>query len=576
MASPIREYLLRLYPPEGAQSAYEQVIALLQRTKERLPPTPPRPQVFSEQDIVLITYGDTLRQPNEAPLQSLHRFARRYLQEYISTLHLLPFYPYTSDDGFSVLDYYAVNPDLGTWADIAALGRDFRLMFDAVINHMSAQSDWFKAFLRGDPAFRRMFRVESPQTDLSLVTRPRTTPLLTPFQTSNGETMHVWTTFSADQVDLDYRDPMTLIRILEVLLFYVEKGAQIIRLDAIAFLWKIAGTSCLHLEETHLVIRLMRAVLDEVAPQVILITETNVPHQENITYFGDGYNEAQMVYNFALPPLLLHTLLAGDTSKLRVWINSLSTPSERTTFLNFTASHDGIGVRPVEAILTQHERDALVAHTERRGGRVSYKTNPDGSQTPYELNITYIDALADPSEPLDQQVGRFMVSQAIMLGLAGVPAIYIHSLLGSRNDTDAVLRSGQNRAINRTKLHVDAIEQALADQTSFRARIFNAYTALIRLRRNHPAFHPKAAQHALDLGKAVLAVLRAAADGESRVLCLYNVTAQPQPIELGDHGIQHSRDLISGEAFGKAVVLKPYQILWLEVQQAFNSALFAD
>ncbi|HLU09627.1 MAG TPA: alpha-amylase family glycosyl hydrolase, partial [Oceanobacillus sp.] len=344
--------LHRLYDADTAQSTLNRVMTLLDNA--RLPAFEDGER-FSERDVFLITYGDTLQRESEPPLRTLHHFLNQWVKGAISTIHILPFYPYSSDDGFSVIDYYAVNPDLGTWEDVAALGQDFRLMFDAVINHMSARSEWFQRFLADEPDYRELFAVASPDQDLSLVTRPRTSPLLTPFQKANGETIHVWTTFSDDQVDLNYQNPDTLLRILDVLLFYVRQGAQVIRLDAIAYAWKEIGTNCIHLAQTHALIQLLRAALDHVAPQVILITETNVPHAENVSYFGNGYDEAQMVYNFTLPPLLFHTMLAGNANQLSAWANTLITPSEQTTFFNFTASHDGIGVRPVEGILSQGE-----------------------------------------------------------------------------------------------------------------------------------------------------------------------------------------------------------------------------
>lgn len=557
MSERLHDLLSKLYPPEQAASAYEHLIHRMEQARERIEPDYDR-EIFSEKDVVLITYGDSLKKAGEAPLQTLRRFAEEKLAGAISTIHILPFYPYSSDDGFSVKDFYAVNADLGGWSYVEELGQQFELMFDAVFNHMSAQSEWFQEFLADNPDFRGLFRVESPDTDLSAVTRPRALPLLTAFTKKNGEQVHLWTTFSADQIDFDARYPNTILRLLDILLFYVEKGASIIRLDAIAYLWKVAGTSSIHLPEVHTVIRLMRAVLDEIAPQVILITETNVPHAENISYFGDGYNEAQMVYNFTLPPLLFHTLLSGNTTKLRDWVNTLASPSERTTFFNFTASHDGIGVRPVEGILNETELKALIAHVESQGGRVSVKRNSDGTDSPYELNITYVDAVTNPHESEELQVKRFLVSQAVMLSLAGVPAIYIHSLLGSHNDIEGMQQTGHNRTINRAKLQLEALETELRRKNSFRAAVFEGYLHLIKTRIKHTAFHPNASQQALDLGnEAVFALLRQA-DGE-RILCLYNVTSTPQKIQPGFSGT----DVLTGKFVENQILLAPYQILWV-------------
>jgi glycosidase len=556
----LRECLARIYPPDLAASAYDGVLNLLARAA---PPPAPKGDYFSEQTVTLITYGDTLNAADEPPLATLGRFCRTYLSDVLDTVHLLPHYPYSSDDGFSVMDYYAVNPALGTWDDVRRLGADFRLMFDAVINHMSAQSAWFERFLADDPDFRGLFFVESPETDLSAVVRPRTTPLLTPFTRPNGSTLHLWTTFSADQVDLDYRQPSTLLRILDVLLFYVAQGAQVLRLDAIAFMWKQAGTSSIHLPQTHAIIQAIRAVLDIYAPHVVLITETNVPHAENISYFGDGTNEAQLVYNFTLPPLLFFSLITGKAEKLCHWLNTLQTPSARTAFFNFTASHDGIGVRPVEGILSAAELQLLIDTVEKRGGRVSYRAQSDGTRTPYELNCTYVDAIADPALPLALQVRRFLLSQGVMLAMAGVPAIYIHSLLGSRNDLEGMARTGHNRSINRAKLQLREIEIALNTPHSFRAQVFEGYRRLLRARRAQRAFHPLGAQRAhVAQDGALLALERSAPEGEPMLLALFNFS--DAPIVLPFNG--RAQELITDTQLDGALTLEPYGMCWLRFQ----------
>lgn len=555
MTDAIHSYLHALYPAETAAQLYRELMARIGNK-----PAAARGELFTERDVTLITYGDSLQREGEPPLQTLYTFASEHLVAGMSHIHILPFYPYSSDDGFSVVDFYAVNPDLGDWDDVNRLGERFQLMFDAVFNHMSAKSDWFARFLADDAEFGDMFVSELRDTDLSAVTRPRTSPLLTAFTKANGEIVHVWTTFSADQVDINFADPQTLLRMIDVLLFYIQQGATVVRLDAIAYLWKRIGTTCIHLDETHIVIKLMRAVLDVVAPQTILITETNVPHTENISYFGNGTDEAQMVYNFTLPPLLFHTMHSGDSTRLREWINTLDTPSDQSTFFNFTASHDGIGVRPVEGILNHDELVALIAHVEQSGGQVSYKTNADGSQSPYELNVTYVDAIVDPCEPIPMQAKRFLVSQAIALSLAGMPAIYIHSLLGSRNNLGGVTETGMKRTINRAKLDADAIREELNDPNSFRALIFTPYLHLIQTRIKQPDFHPNAYQGALDVGNpAVVAIQR----GE-RLLALHNITGAQQKIDLGARFGQTGTDCLTGQAFAlSTITLDPYAIHWV-------------
>jgi glycosidase len=538
---------------------------------------------LSEGDVVLITYADQFHEPGVPPLQTLHQVLTGILGRAVSGVHLLPFFPYSSDDGFSVIDYRQVNPRVGDWSDVERLGCDFRLMFDAVINHVSRHSGWFGAFLDGDPEYAEWFTVFEPDapTDwLSHVVRPRALPLLTPVQTAAGDKL-VWTTFSDDQIDLNYAHPPVLLEVIKILLFYVEKGAQIIRLDAIAYLWKKPGTPCIHLEETHRVVKLLRAVLDAVAPGVILITETNVPHEENVSYFGDPLpgsdrtDEAQLVYQFPLAPLVLHSLLTANAQVLSDWAAGLETPAPRATFFNFTASHDGIGLMPARGLLRETEIQALVDVTLAHGGRVSYKTNPDGSESVYELNISFFDALSDPDgeEPLAIQVARFLVSQAIMLSLAGVPGIYVHSLLGSRSWLDGVAQTGHNRSINRQKLDRVTLERELADPSSLRHQVFSAYSRLLRARTAEPAFHPRGDQRVVALNDAVFAVLRTSPDGRSRVLCLHNVSARPQRVALRPQDLDippgRWRDLVTGEtcqASGTQATysLPAYAVRWLK------------
>lgn len=513
-------------------------------------PATPKAEPLSERDALLITYADQLTEPGVPPLQTLAAFCERQLANVVSGIHLLPFYPWSSDDGFSVKDYFAVAPEYGTWDDIGAFRPRFDLMFDAVFNHMSAQGDWFQRFLRAEPEFRDFFVTVQGHPDLSQVVRPRALPLLTEFQTAGG-LEKVWTTFSADQVDVNIKSPRVLLALLEALLFYVRHGARFIRLDAIAYLWKEIGTTCIHLPQTHAVIQLMRAVLDEVAPDVQLITETNVPHVDNISYFGDGTNEAQLVYNFALPPLVLHSLATGNAEKLSRWAAALTTPSPQTTFFNFLASHDGIGMNPARGILNQPEIDALVARAQTHGGFVSYKHNADGSKSPYELNITYFDALSNPAvnEPDDIRIKRFLVAHAIMFALSGMPGIYFHSLFGSRNDRAGAEASGILRRINRQKISRAELETELQDERSLRARVFAGLSQLLARRAASRAFAPGARQRLLESDPRVFALVRETADGAERFLCLQNVSNETVLFP-------------GGEGLAGAITLDPYGVRW--------------
>ncbi|HWQ91531.1 MAG TPA: alpha-amylase family glycosyl hydrolase, partial [Clostridia bacterium] len=361
----------------------------------------------------------------------------------------------------------------------------------------------------------------------------------------------VWTTFSQDQVDLNFKNPEVLLAVVEALLFYVQQGAKFIRLDAIAFLWKEPGTTCLHLPQTHAIIQIFRAVLDQSAPDVRLITETNVPHSDNISYFGDGMNEAQLVYNFALAPLVLHSFQKANAAHLTDWARTLSTPSTATTFFNFLASHDGIGVNPVRGILSEAEIEDLVAGTVRAGGMVSYKSVAHGPDVPYELNINFLDALApaQPGADCCQAVSKFMTAQAIMLSLQGVPGIYFHSLFGSRGDLEGARASGIKRRVNREKLDRSKLEAELADKASLRSQVFAQYADLLRFRRRHRAFAPNAPQQVLALDPRVFAILRESLDQSEQVLCLHNLSGDTVHVQSETTG---------------GVTLAPFAWKWVE------------
>ena len=519
---------------------------------------------LTERDSILITYGDQVRSPDEKPLQTLNKFCEKYLSNTVNGIHILPFYPWTSDDGFSVVDYRQIDPALGDWDDVSSMQNHFRLMFDGVINHISSQSEWFKGFLRDDPQYRDYFIAIENSPELSRVVRPRALPLLTPFTTPSGEKL-VWTTFSEDQIDLNFKNPEVLLEILDILLLYVERGATFIRLDAIAYLWKEIGTTCIHLSQTHLVIQFLRAALSEVAPYVYLITETNVPHADNISYFGNGTNEAQLVYNFALPPLTLHTFHKGDARVLSNWAKTLTLPSEKTTFFNFLASHDGIGLNPARGILSDAEIGSLIDKVLEHGGLISYKHNADGSQAPYEMNINYFNALSNPNgdEPLGLQVDRFIASQASMLSLLGVPGIYFHSLFGSRGWIEGVKLTGRNRTINREKFQLDELQNELADEDSLRSKVFTRYSQLLKARSSSSAFHPHGTQKILDVHPSVFAVERISPDGESHALCLHNVSAKEVTFATGH---ETAVDISTDQPLQvSTVALEPYQILWMRL-----------
>ena len=568
----IRQRLRALYGEEVLDRLMDRLQLIIGRygVGAECPPDAAGCAPWDQTDAVLITYGDMVSANNEAPLATLGHFLREKIGDAFSAVHVLPFFPYSSDDGFAIIDYRLVDPTLGDWSHLNALAADYRLMVDLVINHVSSQSRWFNGYTNGMAPERHYFIEVEPDTDLSAVVRPRTSALLRPVQTPYGERL-VWATFGHDQVDVDFRNPDLLFEYLDILLFYVHHGARLIRLDAIAYLWKEIGTSCIHRPETHEVVKLLRDLLTLVAPTVLLLTETNVPHSENISYFGNG-DEAHLVYQFSLPPLLLHAIHSGNGSYLTDWAAKLEPPKPGCTYFNFTASHDGIGVRPLEGLLPQAQLDALVVAMEERGGLVSRRSNTDGSTTPYELNISYFDAVGIPGDQ-EASVQRFLCAQTIAMSLQGIPGIYFNSLLGASNNQRGAEQTGRARTINRQKWALPELEAMLGVGSAHQAReVLPEYLRRLSIRRLQTAFHPDGPQQVLSLPAGLFGVSRSAPDATQTLWMVANLTGAPIQLALG-RLVRRPRDLDWRELIGGwrqsggqlqgAFELAPYQVVWL-------------
>lgn len=523
--------------------------------------------LWDESDIALITYGDSILSEGEKPLSVLHQFCRKYFSGYVSWVHILPFFPWTSDDGFSVMDYSTVNQALGGWEDIEAIGKDFKLMADLVLNHCSSRSVWFENFKQGLEPGKGFFFTADDTFDVSQVVRPRTSELLQLVKTNEGE-VNVWCTFSHDQVDFDFSNPAVLLEFTRIIRLYLDWGVRVFRLDAVAFTWKRSGTTCINLPEAHDLVRLLRTLIESVQPDAVIITETNVPNIENLAYFGQR-DEAHCIYNFALPPLLIHTLLEGDSSRITRWLMSMPPAVLGTTYFNFLASHDGVGLRPVEGLLSAAELESMRDKLQASGALLSWRELADGDKSIYEVNVSLYDAFRRTSDGCDDALDRMVLAHAVLLGLEGVPAIYLHSFLGTRNDEQRVLHTGHNRAINRHQWQLNALTAVLDEPTSHHHQCLERIKQLIDVRRRQPAFHPNATQFTLNCGKAIFAFWRQSLDRRQSIFCLYNISPEATAIPMvslnligGDAWI----DLITGEAHSldkRDLSMAAYQAIWL-------------
>jgi sucrose phosphorylase len=566
----LHDLLEQIYPGQDIPVLGQKIIDAFwpegkaRRKKARAPSN----NFWSEKDTLVITYGNSIQDGVHKPLDLLRDFLTRQLKGVTNGVHILPFFPFTSDDGFAVTDYRAVNPSLGDWADIKRISKQFKLMSDLVLNHVSSQSVWFNEYLQAHEPYDKFFFEASPSDDLSDVVRPRTSPLLREVETANG-TRHVWCTFSHDQVDLDFRNPEVLLEFLRVTRLHIDNGVRIVRLDAVAFIWKEIGTKSIHMPQTHAIVRLMRLLADFAQEPVILLTETNVPNAENLSYFGNR-NEAHAVYNFSLPPLLLHAMLSGSAKYLNRWQATMPPAQMGCAYLNFSASHDGIGMRPAEGILPPEEKDKVIDCVKAYGGRVSMRSMPDGSQSPYELNITFFDALAGTTKGKDDlHIDRFLAAQSIVMALEGIPAFYIHVLLGTENDYAGVEKTGINRAINRHRWDYPTLRERLADPSSTNSRVLTEMKRRISIRGRQPAFHPNATQFTLQLDDRIFGIWRQSLERDQSVFALHNVSDElveidPVAINLIDGHDWY--DLLTGEVIPphtQKIRLAPYQCRWI-------------
>ncbi len=556
----IKKLISEIYGSERSDRILEKINTLIRKYKSELKDNKPIPEL-SEQSIALICYADNIYSPDEKSLKIMGHFFIDNLQEIISHIHFLPFYPFTSDDGFAVQNFYKVKEEYGAWRDIEEIGEQFNLVFDAVVNHISSKHQWFFEYLTGNPKYKDYFIEMDENADVSSVMRARDLPLLSRYN-KKGKDVYLWTTFSDDQLDLNYKNPIVLLEMLEILLFYISKGATIIRLDAIAYIWKRMNSTCINLPETHKIVRLIRQVINKVKNGVLLLPEANVPSKENLEYFGDGANEAQLIYQFSTSPLVLFTFYTGNADRILTYLENLPVLSKNNHFFNVLATHDGIGLRPVRDILKSDEIDLIIAEVKKRNGIISFKSEKDGSKTPYELNITYFDALQDVKSTVEHNIDKFIAAHAILLSIQGFPALYFHSLFGTRNDNEGYDVTGQPRRLNRKRFEYSELRRLLDDCSTQETRVFSKMKHLLKIRPTQPAFHPNSTQKVLRVSGSIFSIIRGESD---YILVLINISDRNLSIKLPSEYTQSKFINIIDNSF-KNYELKigPFEVLWLK------------
>ena len=563
----IKSYIRKIYKDNrDASLLLNSIISLIDEdnltSKKKI-----TPKNWSQKNSFLITYADSIKSENDSPLLVLNQFLQKYIDS-IDSIHILPFMPSSSDSGFSVINYYKIDEKFGNWKDLNLISKNKNIMIDIVLNHASRSSKWFANFLKGSGQGHDFFKVVKDWNGIAQIERPRSSKLFQKIRTDDG-VKKVWCTFSHDQIDLDFSKPAVLLEFLKIIKFYIKKNIKIFRLDAVAFLWKKQNTSCINLPETHYIIKLIRFVSTLIDKNTIIITETNIPSKENLSYFGNN-DEAHWIYNFTLSPLILFTLLGGNCSQLRKWSMTMPPAQEGNAYFNFLASHDGIGLRPVEGKLDSTELYKLIDKMRESGGRISYKTSQWGEEIPYEINITYLDSLKSTFNGDESfQIKRFICAHTIMLAMEGIPAIYIHSFLGTENDYNAIAAGGENRSINRFIWNKKDIYKILEDKNSNNFYIMSKLNNLLKIRSKQPAFHPNATQFTLNLGDEVFGLWGQDKKRKQSIFSISNVTSKSVRLSLQKINLIETEewiDLISGNKLVNIdddILLKPYQSYWI-------------
>ena len=526
---------------------------------------PKKKKSISEKTTLVICYGDSVYSEKKKSIRVFQSFFQKKLKNYFNTIHFLPFYPSSSDSGFAVKDHYKVDNKLGNWLDIKSISKSTDVMADMVINHSSARGLWFKNFLKKKVPGKDYFLTVDNKFNTSRVIRPRDHALLKKIKIFN-QSDYLWRTFSPDQIDLNFRNPSVLIQFIKIMIHLINNGVTIFRLDAIAYLWKENGTKCINLKQTHEIIKLLRNIINLLNIQTTIITETNLPENENLSYFGKN-DEANWIYNFSLPPLLIHAFLFENSSYLNKWSKNLPNTKNDNCYLNFIASHDGIGIRPTEGLLNKKTLDNFLNRLKKNGSKFSYRKVQNKAKKVYEANITVFDALKKSDYDIQGKfyLERYISSHAIMISFEGIPAIYFNSIFGTSNDEAKYIITGNNRDVNRYRWNFKNITNKLKNNKSKQNIFYQNICNLLNIRRKQKAFHPNALRINLNFGQKIYAFKRVSIDKKQTILCITNLSSKIQKTKISKK-YHKMKNLINSKIQiedKKFLVLRPFETIWL-------------
>ena len=525
---------------------------------------PRRKKIISEKTSLIICYADSVYSKKKSSIKIFQSFYKKKLKKYFNTIHFLPFYPSSSDSGFAVKDHYKIDSKLGNWSDIKKISKSNYIMADMVINHSSARGLWFKNFLKEKRPGKDYFLTVDSKFNTSKVVRPRDHKLLKKIKIFK-KTDYLLRTFSPDQIDLNFKNPSVLLRFIKIMIHLINNGVTIFRLDAIAYLWKENATKCINLRQTHEIIKLFRIIVNLLNVQTIIITETNLPEKENLSYFGNK-DEANWIYNFSLPPLLIHAFLFENSLYLNKWSKKLPSATKGNSYLNFIASHDGIGIRPTEGIFNKKILNNFLKRLKKNGSNFSYRKIPNKPKKVYEANITVFDALkrTDYDQTGKFYLQRYISAHAIMISFEGIPAVYFNSIFGTSNDEAKFVITGNNRDVNRYRWNFQNIIKKLTDEKSKQSIFYRNILNLLDKRRKQKAFHPNALRYNINLGPKIFSFKRISIDKKQTIICITSLSSKIQRCKLNGT-YSKWKNLIGPQIkiIKKILVLKPFETVWL-------------
>ncbi len=524
---------------------------------------------WNQSHSVLITYADSIYKNGESTLITLRELLSKYFGSLSKVVHILPFLKSTSDGGFAVSSYESLEEKFGSWDDLRSISKNHVLMADLVLNHVSSSHPWVQQFIKSqEPGILNVFSPEQ-NLDWSMVVRPRSSSLFSQINTEDGP-KQVWTTFGPDQIDLNWHNPKMTIEFLNLIITYLSYGIKWLRLDAVGFIWKESGTTCLHLPKAHSIVKILRILLNELLEDGVLITETNVPQKENLSYLIPE-DEAHMAYNFPLPPILLEAIITSRADILNSWIFDWPKLPDNTTLFNFTASHDGVGLRALEGLMNEQRIKDLLINCEKRGGLVSHRRLSNGYDKPYELNISWWSAMEDSGRDSNRfQFERFILSQLLVMALKGVPAFYLPALLASENDIKSFSMTGQRRDLNREKFKLENLFSIFNNPESYPNKNLKYLRNAMDVRSELNQFHPSSEMECLSKGRSDIVVIKRGKGPES-VFAIHNMTENKINYQLNDNDLLgktdndfNMRDFLESNKYNcKNINLDPFQVIWL-------------